>query len=154
MFDPPIFSIVLAATLLGTLGLGGGVYEVLLVDRAWPRMPTLIQPGQGGINRKLFWGPAHGLFELSLIAAVWLTWGVPVISHWVWAAFAAHLIARVWSFTYFIPMAMRFEAVPTGGHAIDPEAVRKWVRLSRWRLPIELLAVIFLLVALTKASGG
>jgi len=147
------FYAIMISVLLGTAGLGGGLYETLLVDRVWPRTPMLIQPDRGGINRKLFWGPMHGLFELALIATIFLTWNDAGIAHWVWAAFAAHLIARVWSFAYFIPMAMRFEAGSAEGGAPAPDAARKWVRLSRWRLPMELLAVIFLLLALAKLAG-
>lgn len=48
----------LSAVVLGAIMLGGGIYETLLVDRVWPGNPAIIQPGRGGIDRKLFWMPA------------------------------------------------------------------------------------------------
>ncbi|MEW6449880.1 MAG: hypothetical protein AB1490_04465 [Pseudomonadota bacterium] len=148
MFEPVAFYSIMTAGILGAAGLGGGLYETLLVDRAWPHMPVLIQPDRGGINRKLFWGPIHGLFELALVVAIWSTWTEPTVRLWVWSAFAVHLAVRVWSFAYFIPMALRFEA---GAPEATPEAAKKWINLSRWRLPLELLAVIFLLIALAQS---
>ncbi|MFK3778455.1 hypothetical protein [Agrobacterium sp. NPDC089420] len=154
MFEPLVFHAILIAGSLGAIGLGGGIYETLLVDPLWPSRPKLIQPGRGGINRKLFWGPAHGLFEVALLLAVWLTWAQPGIRIWIWLALAAHLAARIWSFTYFIPMAIRFETGRAGDAATASKAATKWVRLSRWRLPIEFLAVLFLFIALAKSAGN
>ncbi|XOK12379.1 hypothetical protein ACI6PO_04565 [Agrobacterium tumefaciens] len=154
MFEPLVFNAIIVAGFLGAVGLGGGIYETLLVDRVWPSRPMLIQPERGGINRKLFWGPIHGLFEVALLLAVWLTWAHPAIRLWIWSALAVHLVARIWSFAYFIPMALRFEAETAGDMAADSRAAAKWVRLSRWRLPIELLAVIFLFIALAKSAAN
>jgi len=141
---------IVAAVGLGAVGLGGGIYETALIDRAWPRTPALIQPAQGGIDRKRFWIPAHGVFELALALATWSTWTQPLVRPWVWAAFAAHLAARVWSWAYFIPTAVRFETGEAGAPEVGPKAVETWVRLSRWRLPLELAAVVFLSVALAR----
>ena len=152
MFEPLVFHTVLVAAIVGAAGLGGGVYETLLVDRVWPRMPVLIQPGRGGINRKLFWGPVHGLFELTLLAAVWSTWAEPTVRIWVWSAVAVHLAVRIWSFAYFIPMALRFEMGSIGDREATAKAAKTWVGLSLWRLPLELLAVILLLVALVQSA--
>ncbi|MBO9656634.1 MAG: hypothetical protein J7562_20070 [Agrobacterium tumefaciens] len=154
MFEPSVFYAVMIAGILGTIGVGGGIYETFLVDRVWPSQPMLIQPARGGINRKLFWGPAHGLFEVVLLLAVWLTWAQPGIRIWIWLALAAHLATRIWSFAYFIPMALRFETEPAGDIATAHKAATKWVRLSRWRLPIEFLAVLFLFIALAKLAGN
>lgn len=154
MLEPLVFHTIMIAAILGTIGLGGGIYETLLVDRVWPSQPMLIQPERGGINRKLFWGPIHGLFELALLLAVWLTWAHPAIRSWIWLALAAHLAARIWSFAYFIPMALRFETELADDTGTASKAATKWVRLSRWRLPIEFLAVLFLFIALAKLAGN
>lgn len=148
-----LYAIVVAGG-LGAVGLGGGIYETALVDRAWPRTPMLIQPARGGIDRKRFWIPAHGAFEAALAVATWSTWAHPLVRPWVWAAFAAHLATRLWSWAYFIPMAMRFEAGETGAAEIGPKAVETWVRLSRWRLPLELAALVFLFVALAQWAAS
>jgi len=47
-------------------------------------------------------------------------------------------------------MAMRFETGSLG----DSAAARKWIGLSRWRLPLELVAVVFLLVALVQSVAA
>jgi hypothetical protein len=155
MLEPLAFYAIVAAAVLGAAGVGGGVYETVLVDRVWPQMPMLIQPHRGGINRKLFWGPIHGLFELALVVAIWSTWTEPTVRPWVWSAFAVHVAVRAWSFAYFIPMAMRFEAGLAGEPEATARAARKWIGLSRWRLPLELLAVGLLLVALAqRATAG
>ncbi|MCW6537607.1 hypothetical protein [Sphingomonas lycopersici] len=147
------FHATMTAAILGAIGLGGGLYEAVLIDRSWPRMPMLIQPARGGINRKLFWAPIHGLFELALVAAIWATWREPDVRCWVLAAFSIHVIVRISSFAYFIPLAMRFEA----GSADDPEATAqvagRWVRLSRWRLPFEFVAILCLIAALAPLSA-
>src|SRR5580704_13427579 len=65
----------LVALTLGAVGLGGGLYETLLVDPVWPRNPAVIQPRRGGLDRKRFWGPVHGLFEVALLVSAWTGWG-------------------------------------------------------------------------------
>src|SRR5580700_6692071 len=99
----------LVALTLGAVALGGGLYETLLVDPVWPRNPAVIQPRRGGLDRKRFWGPVHGLFV---------------------AALCAHLVARAWSFAYFIPWALRFEKM---GDLSEEQVglAQRWIRLSR-----------------------
>ena len=135
------------ALLLGTAGLGAGFYEALLIDRAWPRLPHLIQPQSGGIDRKLFWGPLHSLYELALVTALWLNWARDFSRSCVLAALGLHVATRVWSFAYFIPAALRFERA---SHlpSEQEEAARTWVRQSRWRLVIEALAIAPLMLIL------
>jgi hypothetical protein len=66
----------LSAVVLGAIMLGGGIYETLLVDRVWPGNPAVIQPERGGIDRKLFWMPAHTFYELALFITLWTLWSV------------------------------------------------------------------------------
>ena len=47
----PLTALLLATVVLGAMGLGGGIYETALVDRAWPNNPAIIQPSRGGLNR-------------------------------------------------------------------------------------------------------
>lgn len=133
----------LAAVLLGTLGLGGGVYETLLVDPVWPRNPQLIQPRRGGINRKLFWAPIQGLFELTLLVSLWTFWNDAVVRWWIVFALASHTCARLWSFLYFIPAAIQFENLDDFGPD-QAATARRWTRLSVWRLPLEAASVVAL----------
>jgi hypothetical protein len=46
------------ALALALISLGGGLYEVSVVDPAWPRRLDLIQPSHGGVSRRWFWIPA------------------------------------------------------------------------------------------------
>jgi len=87
----------LIALVLGAIGIGGGIYETLLVDRIWPANPAMIQPNRGGINRALFWGPVHTLYELVLLVAAWMVWNIVDARWWIIAALAVHFAARAWS---------------------------------------------------------
>lgn len=140
----------ICSTVLSAIGLGGGIYECLLVDRAWPRMPALIQPQAGGIDRKLFWGGVHSLYELSLFVALWASWNEPSVRIHLIQAFVLHFAIRVWSFAYFIPAAVGFERAASYTPAMVTHATR-WVRLSRCRLVIEAGAAIALIMALNAA---
>lgn len=142
----------LLSALAGSLALGGGIYECALIDRVWPRLPVLVQPGRGGINRKLFWGPVHGLFELTLIAALWESWHRPELFTWVTLALALHLAARIWSFAYFIPKAIQFEQVEQVSPSLAKVAMT-WVSLSWLRVLIEAAAVVALAAGIVAASS-
>ena len=133
----------LVALSLGAVGLGGGLYETLLVDAVWPRNPAFIQPSRGGLDRKRFWGPVHALFEVALLVSAWMVWGEAAARPWMVAALWAHFAGRVWSFAYFIPRALRFERI--GDSSEDQvRLARRWVRLSRLRPIIEIASIISL----------
>lgn len=138
------------AMIFGAIGLGGGLYEILLVDRAWPRLPQLIQPQRGGIDRKLFWIPMHTVYEFALVAALWANWQDAFARSCILAALAAHAATRAWSFLYFIPAALRFEQADDLDLS-QAAAARAWTRRSRWRVAIEACAVLAFVLAL---SGG
>ena len=133
----------LVALTLGAVGLGGGLYETLLVDAVWPRNPAVIQPSRGGLDRKRFWGPVHALFEVALLVSAWMAWGNAAARPWMVTALSAHFAARVWSFAYFIPRALRFERM--GDLSEDQvRLARRWVRLSRLRPIIEVASIVSL----------
>jgi hypothetical protein len=139
------------AAALALVTLGGGAYEYLVVDRAWPRRPDLIQPNRGGVSRRRFWIPAHTAFELSLIASLVTVWNSPAVRTPLLVALATHATMRVWSAFDFIPKALAFEkADPT---TIDVDAARRWSRRSLGRLPLDLVtcgAMIAALVAVAR----
>lgn len=137
----------LSAVVFGAIGLGGGVYETLLVDRAWPENPAIIQPRRGGIDRKRFWGPSHALYELALIVATWLLWSESSARWWLVAALIGHFVARAWSVAYFIPNALRFEKLGdlTAGERL---LARRWIRLSRCRPLLQAVSIMALCGAL------
>jgi hypothetical protein len=65
------FSLIVPIVALGSVVLGGGIYETLLVDRARLRNPS-IEPARGRLNRRVLWTVTHPPFELALLAGLWL----------------------------------------------------------------------------------
>lgn len=141
-------AILQTALVFGAIGLGGGLYEALLIDGAWPKLPQLIQPQRGGIDRKRFWIPMHAAYELALVASLWASWQSPFARSCILAALAAHTITRAWSFLHFIPAALRFEQAGDLS-PLQTAAARAWTRHSRWRIAIEAGAVVALVLALS-----
>lgn len=142
----------LLALALGGIVLGGGIYETLVVDRAWPRKPAIIQPARGGLNRGAFWTVTHPPFELALLASLWLNWAHPAARSWLIAALVTHFGARAWSFAYFIPWALRFEKM--GDLTEDQRRqAERWIRLSRVRPFIEFISLIAVGIAVAAEAG-
>ena len=141
---PPFAELaLLSAIVLGSMGLGGGLYETLLVDPKWPPNPAIVQPSRGGINRGCFWGPSHTLYELALVAATVLVWSDRRPRWWIVSALIIHLAARAWSFAYFIPKALWFEKL--GDLTEDQKRLaRAWTRLSRCRPVIQFASILAL----------
>jgi hypothetical protein len=144
----------LVALTLGAVGLGGGLYETLLVDPVWPRNPAVIQPSRGGLDRKRFWVPVHALFEIALLASAWTAWGEASARLWMVLALSAHFAARVWSFTYFIPRALRFEKMGDDLSEDQVRLARRWTRLSRLRPVIEVVSILSLGAVVLVLSRG
>ena len=138
---------VLAAAIFAGASLGGGLYETLLIDAAWPRKLEIIQPARGGIDRKHFWMPMHFALEAALGVSLWAVWHRGEARTWVIVALAAHLVMRAWSFAWFIPRALRFERAEGASPALMGEA-RDWVSKSRLRLLLDLAVTVSLCVAL------
>ena len=139
--------------ILGSITLGGGIYEMLLVDPVWLSNPSVIQPARGGLNRKVFWGSVLPLFELGLLVSAWMSWSHIALRVWLIAALIGHFTVRVWSFAYFIPMAHRFEKLDK----LTPEDMRsahRWVRLSRLRPFLESLSIASLAFVLTHLASA
>ncbi len=143
----------LVALALGAAALGGGVYETVVVDLAWPGNPALIQPSRVGLNRARFWAPIHVLFEVALLASAWATWSEAMTLPWIVAALCAHFGARVCSFAYFIPNALRFEKMGDLSQE-QLRTARRWVRLSRGRPVLELIAIVSLGGAILHLGAG
>lgn len=138
------------ATALRFVAIGGGLYEILLVDRAWPARFDLIQPSQGGIARARFWIPAHLSFELGLVLCLVLYWPLAEVRNWLLAAFAAHALMRCWSAVRFIPKALRFER---GDPGLSRDDALRWTRASRWRVALDLAAGAAMMMALIHGAG-
>ena len=139
--------LLVAATLLSSAILGGGVYECLVIDPAWPKRPDLIQPARGGISRGRFWLAFHSTFEVLLIVCLVDAWNSPSVRFWLLLTLASHAAARIWSAFDFIPKALAFEKAAT----VDESSARRCTRRSRFRLPIALVTLVLLLSAVEAA---
>ena len=148
MFLP--FTLAVAAACFALMLVGGGFYEVLVVDPFWPKRPDLIQPDRGGISRRRFWIPFHIAFELSVIFALVASWSAPAVRSWLWVALISHAVARIWSFFDFIPKALAFERAEPS--SIKEVSARKWTHRSVFRLPLELLACVATIAAFARLA--
>jgi hypothetical protein len=137
----------LIALVFGTIGLGGGIYETLIVDRVWPGNLAIIQPQRGGLDRKRFWIPVHTVYEVALFVSVWTSWSNSYARYWIVIALVAHFVSRAWSFAYFIPKALRFENL-TELNDSDAQLARRWTHLSWRRGVLEAVSIISLSVAI------
>lgn len=135
---------------LALISVGGGLYEYLVVDPAWPRRPDLIQPARGGVSRRRFWIPAHTAFELSLIASLVMAWDSNTIRTPLLIALATHATMRVWSAFDFIPKALAFEKADST--SIDVRSARRWSRRSLGRLPLDVVTCTAMVAALLAAA--
>ena len=138
------------ATALALISLGGGVYEVGVVDPAWPARPDIVHPASGGISRKRFWIPAHVVFELLLIASLVLFWSQPQVRNALLIAFASHAGMRVWSAFDFIPKALAFERADPA--TLTQEESRRWTRRSWLRLPLDVITCGATMAAFAAAA--
>jgi hypothetical protein len=145
-------SVVLIAitTLAACVTVGGGLYEFLVVDPAWPKRPGIIQPRNGGVSRARFWIPAHIAFEVLLIVTLVLAWGHVEVRVALLVALASHAVMRVWSLVDFVPKALAFEK--TDPASVDEAAAVRWTRRSLLRLPLDLITCAAMLAALAGYS--
>jgi len=149
MLTVTVLAVALACA-LALISLGGGFYEFSVVDPSWPRQPQIIQPGRGGISRRRFWIPAHVAFEIALIAALIAAWAQPEVRTWLWIGFASHAAMRIWSAFDFIPKALEFERADPA--TIAEETARRWTGRSRWRMPLDLVTCVAMLMAFAFAA--
>jgi hypothetical protein len=142
----PTLVLIAATTLAACLLLGGGLYETVVVDPAWPKRPGIIQARNGGISRRRFWIPAHTLFEVLLVVALIASWSDADVRLALLVALVSHAVMRVWSFVDFVPRALEFEKADPA--EIDEAAAVAWTRRSFLRLPLDLVTCAALLWAL------
>lgn len=122
---------------LALISLGGGLYEMSVVDPSWPARLDIVQPSKGGILRRRFWIPAHVAFEICLLGSLFLTWHVAAIRHALLIAIASHATMRIWSAFDFIPKALRQEVAEPSEEVHSTSLA--WVRRSRLRVPLDLV---------------
>ena len=142
----PTLVLIAVTTLAACALLGGGLYETVVVDPAWPKRPGIIQARNGGISRRRFWIPAHTLFEVLLIVALIAAWNEADVRLALLVALTSHVVTRVWSLMDFVPKAVGFEKADPA--AVDEDAAVAWTRRSLLRLPLDLITCAALLCAL------
>lgn len=120
------------ALLVCFLELGGSLYEYVVVDRVWPRNLELIRPSAGGVDRKQFWMPLHLLLTLALPIGLFCVWKLPAVRFWALTLLGLYVLIRGWTFAYFVPKALAFEA----GTLSSPDAAAAWTRWSILRAPL------------------
>ena len=145
----PIVLVAVSAA-FALMSLGGGAYEYLVVDPAWPRRPDIIQPSRGGVSRRRFWIPAHTAFELSLLASLATMWNSSAARTPLLVALATHAAMRLWSAFDFIPKAWAFERADPA--TIDVGSARRWSRRSLARLPLDLMTCGAMMAALVAVA--
>ena len=142
----PTLVLIAITTLAACVTVGGGLYEFLVVDPAWPKRPGIIQSRNGGVSRARFWIPAHTAFEVLLIVAVVLAWDDVDVRIALLVALVSHAAMRVWSLVDFVPKAVAFEKADPA--TIDEAAAVRWTRRSLLRLPLDLITCAAMLAAL------
>jgi hypothetical protein len=146
----PTLVLIAITTLAACVTLGGGLYEFLVVDPAWPKRPGIIQPRNGGVSRARFWVPAHTVFEVLLIVTVVVAWGDADVRIAVLVALVSHAVTRVWSLVDFVPKAVAFEKADPA--TVDEASAVRWTRRSLMRLPLDLITCAAMLAALAGYS--
>ncbi|OBG23956.1 hypothetical protein A5765_18120 [Mycolicibacterium celeriflavum] len=145
----PTLVLIAATTLVAAVQLGGGLYETVVIDPAWPKRPGIIQSRNGGISRRRFWIPAHTVFEVLLIVALVAAWSEADVRAALLVALVSHAVMRAWSLIDFVPKAMAFERTDPG--EVDEAAAVRWTRRSLVRLPLDLVTCGAMLAALAVA---
>jgi hypothetical protein len=89
----PTLVLIAITTLAACVTLGGGLYEFLVIDPAWPKRPGIIQPRNGGVSRARFWLPAHLVFEVLLIVTLVVAWGEADVRIALLVALVSHAVS-------------------------------------------------------------
>jgi len=151
---PTIAIILLFLTV--SLGLGGGLYEVLVIYPGWKHdVHPLTLRGKLELSGQIraarrFWpivSPAQVLLGVINIVLAWKSTGA---AHPYWlAASLAIFINRVFSFGYFIPVMIRKIMQPENIEVPRLRAVvKQWIALSPIRVVVEFFAWVMLVVTL------
>jgi len=146
----PTLVLIAITTLAACVTLGGGLYEFLVVDPAWPKRPGIIQPRNGGVSRARFWVPAHTVFEVLLVVTLVVTWSHAGVRIALLVALVSHAVMRVWSLVDFVPKAVAFEKADPA--TVDETSAVRWTRRSLLRLPLDLMTCTAMLAALAGYS--
>ncbi len=144
------------------IGIGGGLYETLVVYPLWKRDPKpetfakqLRDSGQAGAGRR-FW---PFISPVAFLLAVWnivlaSRAGSDVRAAWLGAAIAIAL-KSVATYAYFAPtMIRKLERAGSMQRQELARVVKRWTRLSPLRIWIEVPAMIAALYAFGRLGAA
>jgi hypothetical protein len=129
-----------------SVGMGGGLYETLVVYPNWKADPTpqglgerLKSSGQALAGRR-FWPFISPATMLLAILNLYLAWQNAGLLREVWLAGTAAIIVKsVATYTYFVPTMIRKLANSVKMEPADlTRTARQWTSLSPLRLCLEL----------------
>jgi len=133
-----------------SLGMGGGLYEILVVYPNWKNNPTpqtfsqkLKDSGQAVAGRR-FWPFISPTTALLALVNLFLAWHSSGMLQTLWLAAAVAIIVKsIATYTYFVPTMVRKLAK---AEAMRPEdltkTVNRWTALSPLRSCLELFGWI------------
>jgi hypothetical protein len=131
-----------------SLGLGGGLYETLVVYPNWKNDPTpqnlshkLKESGQALAGRR-FWPFISPTTALLALINTFIAWHSAGLLRTVWlAASIAIILKSIATYTYFVPTMIRKFGK---AESVEPQNLRKsvsqWTSLSPLRLCLEFFA--------------
>ncbi len=150
--------LILLLLLTITLSFGGGLYETLVIYPNWkhdvdPKTLRAKLESSGQMNAgKRFWplvSPAQALLSIVNIVMAYNYTGH--IDHYWLAAAIIIFISRVITFSYFIPVMIKYIMEPEKVEATKLKAIVKtWTGLSPLRLLPEFIAGALLIAALMQ----
>jgi hypothetical protein len=151
------YSLFLAIILWGTL-LGGIAYSHLVYFPVYlSALPdsSVVVNGTYGLNETIFWVTIHPLLILSLILALVLNWKSKSRRKLILISLATYIVVLVVTQIYFLPElgAFRRSAESTLSPAEWLVRGQRWQRLSWIRGAIMYVAILPLLLALTKPDS-
>lgn len=145
-----VLTIVLWGTLLGGIAYSHIVYFPVYLS-ALPHSAVVVN-GPFGLHEAIFWMIIHPLLILSLIVTLVLNWKLRARRKLILISFAVYVLVIVISQIYFIPELIAFERSPESSVTPAEWLARsqRWQRLSWIRGAVCYVAIVPLLLALTK----
>ena len=148
------YSLFLVVILWGTL-LGGIAYSHLIYFPVYlSALPdsAVVVTGPYGLHEWIFWITIHPLLILSLIVALILNWKARARRKLILISLAIYAVVIVVTQVYFLPELVAFER--SAKSSVSPAEWlargQRWQRLSWTRGAIMYVAILPLLLALTK----
>lgn len=159
IFGARLHGLIVALSLLCLgmgIALGGGIYEGVVLTPVWSAAPPesffVLQPGTG-VPLQTFWIPVHAVLTVAMLGAVSFAWRDRSVRNVILVGLVIYAIMRAWSFAYFIPEMIEFQAIPVDASP-SVELTRRvdsWTTWTWGRLPLDLVSLGCFFLALARA---